>query len=848
MTINPDTGEITTMIPQGAQPGSFMNIPVEVHYPNTNWTQTVNGTFVVESSDSDINKSQYPPATTLAGNKIDIDFVTGLSDKTQATYKLPDNIPDGWKLEVAPDGTLSVTPPKDAKPGTSEVFDITVTYPDGSQGVVPASVSVQAYQKDVNNPFYNTMSGKPGEKIESPINTSEMSPDVNVTYTLKKPKDAKDVAPGIPWDNIKVDKKTGVVSVDVPQGIAPGTYFDVPVEAKYKDKSTDTVLAPFVVASQYSHTVNPSYLQKKTTSGVPVESPVVGISNKNVLSENPFVVPAEKDGWKFTVNNDGVIIATPPAGARDGDGVSVPVTVNFADGSSTIVEAPFVVQDAPTRAVKFETNITYDDKIPAGEAKITTPGVLGEETQQSDGSWVLTKKPVNEVVVVGTKPVVSSEKRTVDIPFNTIYQANNKLAPGETKVIRDGKNGEHEFSVVFNSGAANPVVVNDKVIRKPVDKIVEYGPSVDADPSVSTVERRIPFEVKFVEDPDLEAGKQEVETPGKHGVDKITITTPVINGKPGTPVETVEHVSDPVTQVIRVGTKPKEITHITTETETTEKTVPTTITTDKTVEKTVTSDRDVPTTITTEKVIPTTVVETSTVEKEPTTTIVEKTVKTTVTEEKIVPTTITTKDDSGKDTTQTTSTKVTSKKPTEETTKSTSVKPGDTSTNVTTKDTSTTVPDTIVTSAPSNKEPTPLPDEDNKEPSPTNKPHVSSSTHAPSPGGNNKGNNKGTPHVPVFPEFPGFPDWNSNNPWDDKPTDYNTLATIRIGQNNKGTTAGVINLIPAAPHNAGSGVQNIISDNGTTIIQDTGAKASGTTVNTGGAANTILARLFDIFR
>ncbi|WP_409327404.1 YPDG domain-containing protein [Staphylococcus pseudintermedius] len=43
------------------------------------------------------------------------------------------HIPEGWTAEVDPDnGTVTVTPPADATPGTSVDIPVKVTYPDGS--------------------------------------------------------------------------------------------------------------------------------------------------------------------------------------------------------------------------------------------------------------------------------------------------------------------------------------------------------------------------------------------------------------------------------------------------------------------------------------------------------------------------------------------------------------------------------------------------------------------------------------------------------------------------------------------------------------------------------------------
>ncbi|MDF0193342.1 YPDG domain-containing protein, partial [Staphylococcus pseudintermedius] len=63
--------------------------------------------------------------------------------------------PEGWTAEVDPNnGTVTVTPPADATPGTSVDIPVKVTYPDGSSEETPAKVTVVPNDAQDNTPGY----------------------------------------------------------------------------------------------------------------------------------------------------------------------------------------------------------------------------------------------------------------------------------------------------------------------------------------------------------------------------------------------------------------------------------------------------------------------------------------------------------------------------------------------------------------------------------------------------------------------------------------------------------------------------------------------------------------------
>ncbi|MCB6599129.1 G5 domain-containing protein, partial [Erysipelatoclostridium ramosum] len=86
-----------------------------------------------------------------------------------------------------------------------------------------------------------------------------------------------------------------------------------------------------------------------------------------------------------------------------------------------------------------------------------------------DGSWERTKAPVNEVVVVGTKPAESAKDVTwtVPIPFPTEVRENPDLKPGETRVVQEGANGEKTYTATFTAKGAEAQVAEEETTKEP---------------------------------------------------------------------------------------------------------------------------------------------------------------------------------------------------------------------------------------------------------------------------------------------------------------------------------------------------------------------------------------------
>lgn len=228
--------------------------------------------------------------------------------------------------------------------------------------------------------------------------------------------------------------------------------------------------------------------------------------------------------------------------------------------------------------IPFEIEYEYTDEIEAGKIEVKQAGELGEKTttttttivngtESTDKKEETTKEPVKRIVRVGTKidrqttDVTGSE--TTIIPYKTkvIYDPN--LKAGEQVVDTKGEDGERKITVTVpvKDGVAGDPVVKTEDIKKAVDEVIRVGTRDDSSNYVSNtnvITENIPFETRYEEDPNLPVGETRVETPGEFGSKTTTTSTTIVDGESKT--STDEKVTkEPVDQVVKVGTKLKEI-------------------------------------------------------------------------------------------------------------------------------------------------------------------------------------------------------------------------------------------------------------------------------------------------
>ena len=259
VTIDENTGEITVTIPEDAKPGDKITVPVEVTYPDGS-KDNVDVTVTVDNPDAktaDEIEPEYKDGSGKPGEDVKVEkpeFKDKDGNPTTppdgTTFTPGENTPDGVTIDENT-GEITVTIPKDAKPGDKITVPVEVTYPDGSKDNVDVTVTVDNPDKPVDEgadttppkinpikPDDKTITGtgdRPGEDIivtfpdgkEVPTKTDE-----NGKWTVKVP-DGTTLKPG---DDVKARDGVGneskeKVGIDTGKCVATSVGFGLPLIA-----------------------------------------------------------------------------------------------------------------------------------------------------------------------------------------------------------------------------------------------------------------------------------------------------------------------------------------------------------------------------------------------------------------------------------------------------------------------------------------------------------------------------------------------------------------------------------------------------------------------------------------
>ena len=340
VTIDESTGEITVAFPDKSKLNKDtkeeFDVPVTVTYPDKT-TDDVKANFKLDTDgdgtpdttdedddndgipDKDDSNPKVPNQNTVyepgyedgsgkPGSDVKID-APKFTDKDGKDTKAPEgtkftpgeNAPDGVTIDEKT-GEITVKVPEDAKPGDKITVPVVVTYPDGTKDTVDVTVTVTDKDNGLYEPGYEDGSGKPGEDVKVPA-PGFKDKDGN-------PTDAPDGTKFTPGENapdgVKVDEKTGEITVPIPEGAKPGDKITVPVVVTYPDGSKDTVDVTVTVEEPEAPAEKPDWNDDKGKPGDKVEIPNTGgpvVDGTTVETEGPGKAEIGEDG-KITVDID----------------------------------------------------------------------------------------------------------------------------------------------------------------------------------------------------------------------------------------------------------------------------------------------------------------------------------------------------------------------------------------------------------------------------------------------------------------------------------------------------------------------------------------------------------------
>ncbi|HFR3255589.1 TPA: G5 domain-containing protein, partial [Streptococcus suis] len=216
-------------------------------------------------------------------------------------------------------------------------------------------------------------------------------------------------------------------------------------------------------------------------------------------------------------------------------------------------------ESSPQTTVRFEdvpftTIYQADENRTAGEKETISSGKLGKakitETEGSEPVREVLEKPQNEIVAVGTKPVVVSNI----LKYKTTTVEDPELPKGHTETVTQGKEGKEIITTTYTMDTKTGNITANTVTEtiEPVEKVVKIG--TKSSPQTTVRFEEIPFTVIYQADENRTAGEKETISSGKLGKAKITET------EGSEPVREV--LEKPQNEIVAVGTKPVVVTNI----------------------------------------------------------------------------------------------------------------------------------------------------------------------------------------------------------------------------------------------------------------------------------------------
>ena len=227
----------------------------------------------------------------------------------------------------------------------------------------------------------------------------------------------------------------------------------------------------------------------------------------------------------------------------------------------------------------FNKVIEKDETQPEGYSKITQVGSPGTitttyevtyeddvEVARKEISKVEDPKAVDEITVIGTSKMTERTlDEQVDVPFKTIYVSDNTLPAGESVVDEEGSPGQiiRTFLVSYRNGKEiGRTIVSEHKITDAVNRVVRVG---NATPIVETTElvdetESIDYNTLKEFSDQLPAGTTKVIQAGKKGQKTNRYSVTKVNGEETSRTFVESNITtDPVDEIIQVGTRIKEI-------------------------------------------------------------------------------------------------------------------------------------------------------------------------------------------------------------------------------------------------------------------------------------------------
>ena len=518
-----------------------------------------------QKSSSEMNEAENRGE---ASGKVILDFINrenqGKEDKDQ------------WKVTLTDGdiGKFTITPPKSAKAGDFVAVPVEYTYTNGSKDTHWFHFVVQ--ESDNYRPEYHAEIGFKGDTLTStpdpiPEDTKKNKP---LSYELV-PGTYKDSA-GHVWENITVDPKTGVVTAVVPEhvDIKGGENFYVDVKVNYKDEfgieKEETVKAQFIARPKYKEEVT-----KEFTSKVPFETKVIydDTLEAGKVEKTEGVVGETKTTFKqVVINGEKGIINDKGEFVEDQEFAEVKTVTEKKDAVIRIGTKPATTEVTIPRETEYVLDYTKNKGEEPTVLEEGNDGVVTVTTKRDPNTGLITMEQ-SETTEAKNKKIsipARTEGTVVDtdeipfgytVEFDPDFYKNYPDAKDNYKIVKEGVVGTNKKTWTI----VNSKIVGEYALEKtdPINAVIKVGQKDYPGTVTNTVTKEVPFTVKVVENPNLEAGKTNVKQEGKAGSRTYEYSGEIVNGRLKddtnfTENELTDAYVAPTEHIIEIGTKPVE--------------------------------------------------------------------------------------------------------------------------------------------------------------------------------------------------------------------------------------------------------------------------------------------------
>ena len=504
------------------------------------------GSSVASASPNFAELSSYDRACLVAEDENSPEISTQHAGYQYIGYILVSDIKHpGESVPTTRPVTEKVVPNSDKTPNTGSAA-IEVTKPEIQEGSIPTVVE----ETKVEPVGYETQYVDDPELLEGTTNvrTPGQAGERTIVYEVTRDAEGKELN--------RVEKSNMITKAPVTEVIARGTEVEVPEEPKVT-VSEEMKTEPVGYETQY---VDDPELLEGTTS---VQT--AGQAGKRTIV---YEVTRDAEGKELNrVEKSNTI-------------TKAPVTEVIARGTKVEVpEEPKVTvsEEMKTEPVGYETQYVDDPELLEGTTSVRTAGQAGERTivyevtrdatgkelSRVEKSNTITKAPVTEVVVRGTKPktTVTEEVVLEEIPYTSEIQNDPELLKGTTSVRTAGQTGErtivYEVTRDAEGKELSRVEKSNTITKAPVTEVVVRGTKPKTTVTEEVVLEEIPYTSELQNDPELFIGTTVVKTAGQAG--ERTIIYEVTRDAEGKELARVEKSSKitkaPVNEVVAQGTK-----------------------------------------------------------------------------------------------------------------------------------------------------------------------------------------------------------------------------------------------------------------------------------------------------